>query len=126
MRSTTATRASLAWFPSPAARAWPASLAARVQETTPPYEDEGSTRESRGAVPVPGGAWWSVTLRVAVEGAEDRPPMASVRLVRHAGLAGVASEADVELLLPAAEVAAVSRLLVGVAAQGRRDGTLPE
>jgi len=98
-----------------------------VREERPSYEDEGSTRESRGAVTLPGGAWWSAVLRVPLDApARTDPSRVQIQLARHAAPGDVEGPADgVELLLPVAEVDGVVRLLAGVVAQARRDAVLP-
>ena len=97
-----------------------------VRETTPRYEDEGSVREARGAVTVDGGAWWSAGLAVPIGGALPGDDRVHLRLERHgAAMAGVASDARVDLVLRRSELDAVVALLAGVVQQARRDAVLP-
>jgi hypothetical protein len=96
-------------------------LVGRVHEPSRRYEDEGSVRESRGAVSLEGGSWWSAVLAVPAGAAAP----AHVRLVRHAGPGDASARVDAELLVPAAELEDVVTLLAGVVAQARRDAVLP-
>ena len=98
----------------------------RVQESTPVYEDEGSLREARGAVTVPGGAWWGVTLSRPIDDA--LPPDAPARLRidrRGAGIAALDGTGGVELTIRPSELAALFVALDGVVRQARRDGVIP-
>jgi hypothetical protein len=97
----------------------------RVREGTAPYEDEGSLRQARGAVPVGRDAWWAVSLTVPVRDARPDGRLALVRLERHgASAADVPRVPPVDLLVPGDEVDALAALLAGVVAQARRDAVL--
>lgn len=97
-----------------------------VRETTPRYEDEGSVRESRGAVSVQRGAWWSAALDVPINHHGPADDRVQLRLERHgAAMAGQASEARVDLVIRLSELDAVVALVAGVVQQARRDGVLP-
>jgi len=100
---------------------------ATVREPERPYEDEGSTREARGAVSLPGGAWWSAVLRVPMhDAAAPGMPAVQLQLSRHAAPGeDAAHSVRAELLVPAGEVGDVARLLAGVVTQARRDAVLP-
>ena len=105
---------------------WRTTPRACVREGPARYDDEGSVREARGAVAVGAGAWWSAALTVPIERNPAAPVPVRVRLTRHGDdVPGQPGSAGIELLLPAAELAAVVTLLAGVTAQAARDGVLP-
>lgn len=107
----------------------PRWTADRVREPSPPYEDEGSVRESRGAVSVWSDAWWSAALSLPIDAGDHSagvPGVAQLRLERHGAPTGTSRPPGrVELAVPIAELDAVAALLSGVIAQARRDGVLP-
>ena len=99
----------------------------RVRERTPRYEDEGSVRESRGAVTVGDGAWWAASLTAPImeQGAHAGATI-HVHLGRHgAGRMESRHESGADLLVQADELATVVTLLAGIVSQARRDGVLP-
>jgi hypothetical protein len=93
-----------------------------VQESLPDYEDEGSTREARGAVAVAPDAWWTVVLTAQV----DADDTVMLRLERRGGRPDRAgTDRSLTFALPGGELDAVLVLLAGVTAQARRDAVLP-
>ncbi|MDB4884954.1 MAG: hypothetical protein JWN79_392 [Gemmatimonadetes bacterium] len=112
------------WMPAEQGRR--AVTACRVRERPPRYEDEGSVRESRGAVSLPGGAWWAASLSAPLGHGTAGDADVRVRLGRHgAGRSDALEAASVDLLVSADELDAVVALLAGIVGQARRDGVLP-
>lgn len=96
-----------------------------VREHPPRYEDEGSQRQSRGAVAVGADAWWSVALTVPVRDMVPDARLVLVQLVRHGTTSSETPPVPAaDLLVPGGEVEALAALLAGVAAQARRDAVL--
>ena len=112
-----------------------ASSARRFTERPMPayewYEDGGRERRAAGAVDVGRGAWWSATLSVPLNptGLDDggAPAVVFLHVERHGHLPDAyrGGVETMDLSLPASELAALLALLVGLVAQGRRDGVLP-